>query len=189
VRFLELLSLAQLWAAPPAEAEKHAASITGIIFPLVNFLIFLYLVKLVYDKGIPGFPAPKELLRSRRQDIVDAINEADEGKKQAEEKVRNYQERLSRLAIEARQIQEALRAEGERGKVRLLAEAENLAAKIKADATFLTEQEVKVARQQIRAEIARVAQEAARKTLQRYFTQADQKRLVEEFLTQLGGAK
>src|SRR2546426_11023968 len=97
--------------------------------------------------------------------------------------------KLSRLAAEAREIQAALRAEGERERAKLVAEAEDLAAKIKVDAGFLAEQEVKIARRQIRAEIARLAQQAAQQVLQRHLTPADQKRLVEEFLTDLGGAR
>jgi F-type H+-transporting ATPase subunit b len=179
----ESLLLAQLWAAPSAHVEEHAASITGIIFPLINFLIFIYLVKRFL------MPLAKDYLRSRREEVISAVKGAGEGKRQAEEKVRDYQGRISRLAADAKQIQEALRAEGERERTKVLAEGQEMAVKIKVDAGFLAEQEIKVARQQIRAEIGRVAHEAARKALQGNLTAADQKRLVGEFLTQLGEVK
>ncbi len=183
MRLFELLFSAQLWAASSAEAEEHAASIIQLVFPLINFLIFLYLVKRFL------LPLAKDYFRSRREEILGAVEGADEEKRQAEEKLRDYQGKLSRLVAEAREIQAALRAEGERERAKLVAEAEDLAAKIKADAGFLAEQEVKIARRQIRAEIARLAQEAAQQVLQRHLTPADQKRLVEEFLTDLGGAR
>jgi F-type H+-transporting ATPase subunit b len=179
---LELLFSAQLWAASSAEAEKHAASITQLVFPLINFLIFLYLVKRFL------LPLARDYFRSRREEILSAVQGADEEKRQAEERLRDYQKRLSRLASEATEIQAASRAEGERQRAKLIAEARDLAAKIKADAGFLADQEAKIARQQVQAEIARLAQEAAQKVLQRHLTPGDQKRLVEEFLTELGGA-
>lgn len=180
---LEFVFSAQLWAAPAAHVEEHAPSVTQLIFPLINFLIFLYLVKRFV------LPLAGDYFRSRRQEILSAVHGAGEGKRAVEEKVRDYQGRLSRLAGEARQIQQALRVEGERERAKLLAEAEDLAAKVKADAGFLAEHEVKIARQQIRAEIARLAQEAARQALQRHLNPADHKRLVEEFLGDLRGVK
>jgi F-type H+-transporting ATPase subunit b len=178
---LEFLLLAPLWAASSAEGAEHAAPITQLIFPVINFLIFLYLVKRFL------LPLAKDHFRSRRKEILSAVQGADEEKRLAEEKLRDYRDKLSRLADEAREIQASLRTEGERERAKLVAEAEDLAAKIKTDAGFLAEQEVKIAQQKIRAEIARLAQAAAEKTLQRQLTLADQKRLMAEFLADLGG--
>jgi F-type H+-transporting ATPase subunit b len=183
VTLWEFVFSAQLWAAPAAHVEEHAPSVTQLIFPLINFLIFLYLVKRF------ALPPVRDYFRSRREEILSAVEGAGEGKRAVEVKVRDYQGRLSRLASEATQIQQALRGEGEREKAKLLAEAEDLAAKVKADAGFLAEQEVKMARREIRAEIARLAQEAAQKALERHLTPADQRRLVEEFLGDLRGVR
>lgn len=182
MRLLEMLFMAQAWAAS-AEVEEHAASITQLLFPFLNFLLFLYLVKRF------ALPLVKDYLRSRREEILKAVAEADAGKRQAEEKIRDYRERLARLASEAKGIQETLRAEGERDRARLIAAAKEQAAKIQTDAAFLVEQEVKVARHQVRVEIARVAEEAAKGLLQRQLTEADQRRLAEEFLSELGGTR
>jgi F0F1-type ATP synthase membrane subunit b/b' len=48
------------------------------------------------------------------------------------------------------------------------------------------EQELKVARYRLRSEIARLAQKAAESVLRAHLTEADQKRLVEEFVGKLG---
>lgn len=177
------LLMAELWASASTEGAAHGASVTQLLFPLINFLIFLYLVYRFL------LPQAKDYFRSRREEIASAVRGAGEGKREAEEKVQALRERISRLPAEAKRLQEELRTEGEREKARMLAEAEELAKKIKADAGFLAEQEVKIARRQIRSEIARFAQEAARKALQRHLSPADQKRLVEDFLTELGSAK
>jgi F-type H+-transporting ATPase subunit b len=178
-----LFPLAVLWAASSAPAEGHAAPLSQIIFPLINFLIFLYLVKRFL------LPHVKDHLRSRRAQIVDAVTEAEEGEKRAERMVQDYRDRLARLDAEAQEIRAALRADGMREKGKLLAEAERMAVKIKKDAEFVSQQEVKVAQQRLRAEIAQIAQGAAAKVIQACFTPADQKRLLEEFLREVGGTQ
>jgi F-type H+-transporting ATPase subunit b len=183
VRLLAFLSLSELWAAPSAVAEKHAASITQLIFPLINFLIFVYLLKRFLMPFVKGH------LRSRREEIAAAVKEADEARARAEALLRDYRRRLARLDEEGREIRDALSAEGERGKLKLIADAEELARRIKADADFLAEQEVKLARQQLMREIARLAREDAEKLVQGHLNPADQKRLVKEFLSGVGEAR
>lgn len=174
---LALLFLSELWASSPVGVEEHAASVTQLVFPLINFLIFLYLIKRFV------LPLIKSHLLSRREEIVAALGEADESKRQAEEMVRDYRARLARLGEESRKLREALRADGEREKAKLLREAEELASKIRVDADFLAEQEVKLARQKLREEIASLAQTAAQRLVQGHLTHDDQQRLVAEFLS------
>ncbi len=183
MRLFGILFLAELWAAPSAGVEEHAASVTELIFPLINFIIFVILVKRFL------FPFIREHLRSRREEILGAVKEADEGRKRAEALCRDYRGRLAGLGEETKGIRETLRAEGEREKAKLLAEAEQFAVKIKADADFLAEQEIKMARQQVREEMARIAQAAAEKVVQRHLTSSDQRRLVQEFLHEVGEVK
>jgi F-type H+-transporting ATPase subunit b len=183
VSLLNFLLMAPVWAAPSGELEGHGASIHQLIFPLINFVIFLYLINRFL------VPQAKDYFRSRREEIASTVRGAGEEKRAAEEKVRDLREQISRLPAYARRLREELRMEGEREKARMLADAAELAKKIKADAAFLAEQEIKVARQRIRSAIADAAQEAAQQTLRRHFTPADQKRLVEDFLTELREAK
>lgn len=175
-----LLVVSELWASSAAGVEEHAASVTELVFPLINFLIFLYLVRRF------ALPLVKGYLRSRREEIVAVLGEADESRRSAEAFVRDYRARLARIAEETTKIREELRVDGEREKGRLLSEAEELATKIKVDADFLAGQEVKLARQKLREEIARLAKEAAQKLIQAHLAPADQKRLVEEFLSGVG---
>ena len=93
---------------------------------------------------------------------------------------------MAHLEREVQSIHSSRRAEGEREKARLLEEAEALARKIKEDARFLAEQEVKIARQTIREEIATQAESAARELIQRNFTATDQGHLTEEFIRGIG---
>ncbi len=174
------LLLADLWGAASPVVEEHGAPISEVIFPLINFLIFLYLIKRFL------VPLMKEHIHSRREEILSAVNEADEGKKRAEKTVQEYQSRLARLTEEISGIRDMLRREGETEKGRLVQEAKDLAARMKQDTDFLVEQEIKLARHELRREIARRAEEAAANAIQRRLTEADQNRLADEFVAELG---
>lgn len=174
--FLGGLFAAELWAAAEAAAEGHEPSITGVFFPLINFLIFLYLGKRFV------VPLIRDHLRLRREQIRSAVEEAGGEKERAEAAVRDYRDRMGRLDQESKQILEGFSAEAERDRARLLAEAEELSRKVRSDAAFLGEQEVRAARHRLREEMAETAQAAAQELLKSRLTAEDQRRLAEDFL-------
>ncbi len=178
----ELFSLAEAWASA-AGAEHHAPSINQIWFPLINFLIFAYLIQQY------ALPLLRSFLLSRREEVVAAIQSAADDKRRAEAMVQEYRSRLVRLNEETKSIEESLRAEAEREKARLLSEAEATADKVKRDARFLADQEIKVARQQLRREMAETARGAASDLVRRHISAADQTRLVEDFIQSIGQAR
>ena len=159
--------------------EAHSSSIVELVFPLINFLIFAYLVKRF------GIPPLVQYLKTRREKIVNAVSSAADAKSQAESYVQKYRELLGRLEEEEERIKTECRAEAEREKARMLAAAEETAAKLKADAAFLAEQEVKIARHQVRVWLADAAQAAAAKAVQDHLTPDDQTRLVDDFTQQI----
>lgn len=173
---------AEAWAAS-AGAEAHAPSINEIWFPLVNFLIFAFLIK------IYALPLVRSYLMSRRGEVLAAIKAAAANKERAEALVQDYKARLARLNEESTSIQEALRAEAEREKAKLLKEADALVAKIRSDARFLSEQEVKVARHQMRQDMAETAKAKAVELVRRHISAADQTRLVDDFIQNIGQAR
>jgi len=179
---LELFVTAQVWAGEAAEhgVEHHAPSINDIWFPLGNFLIYAFiLVKF-------ALPLVRDFLNSRREEVVSTIAQAAAKKQAAEALVRDYQAKVAGLDKEIQTLQAMLRDEGEREKARLVGEAEALAVKIKQDALFLADQEVKIARQQLRQEMASQAEATARGLVERNLSAADQNRLAEEFIQSLG---
>lgn len=179
---LDLMAVAQAWASA-AEAEHHAPSIHDIWFPLVNFLIFAFIIKRF------ALPPVRDYLRSRREEVVRTLEAAAESKRRASAIVQDYRWRLAHLDEEVQSLQSSLRAEGERESAKLLQDGEALARKIKADARFLAEQEVKMARQQIREEMAQEAAVLGREIIQRNMSPADQGRLVEDFIQNVGQAR
>jgi F-type H+-transporting ATPase subunit b len=182
VNILDLFTTAQLWASEAAShgAEHHAPSINDIWWPLGNFLIYAFiLVKF-------ALPLVRDFLKSRREEVVSTIAQASAKKQQAEAFVSDYKTKMAGLDKQIQTLQATLRDEGERDKARLVSEAQSLALKIKADAQFLADQEVKIARQQVRQEMADQAEAAARELVQRNLSSADHSRLAEEFIQSIG---
>ena len=173
--------LAEASAAAATGAEGHAPSMTSLIFPVINFLIFVFLI---YRFALP--PARRYLV-ARRDEILAAVRSAHESKENADSALGSFRDRLASADDETKTLLETLRAEGEREKAKILREAEELAANIRADADFVSQQEIKVARQQIREEIARIAKGAAENTIRANLRAADQERLVGQFLQGIEG--
>jgi F-type H+-transporting ATPase subunit b len=182
VTLIEFLTVAPAWASA-AEAEHHAPSIHDIWFPLANFLIYAFIiVKFV-------LPLVRDFLKSRREEVVNTIAQASAKKAEAEALVSEYQNKLAGIDREIQAIQASLRDEGEREKAKLLNEASLLAAKVKEDARFLADQEIKIARQKVRQEMAEQAEANARTLIQRNLSAADQNRLVQDFIQNIGRAQ
>jgi F-type H+-transporting ATPase subunit b len=181
-KLLELFVTAQVWAGEAAEhgAEHHALSINDIWFPLGNFLIYLFIIVKF------ALPLVRDFLKSRREEVVSTIAEASAKKQAAEAIVNDYKTKLAGLDKEIQSMQAALRDEGEREKAKLVNEAQTTAVKIKEDAQFLADQEVKIAKQKVRQDLADQAESAARELVQRNLSVADQVRLADEFLQNIG---
>lgn len=175
----ELFFTAQAWASSAA-GEPHGPSIHEIWFPLGNFLIFAFIIVRYALPLVRGF------LHSRRDEVLATIEESAAKKRQAEALVLNYQARLADLDKESAAIQASLRDDGEREKSKLFSDAQTLAAKITEDARFLADQEFRMARQKMREEMAGRAEALARELVQRNLSPADQGRLVEDFIQNIG---
>ena len=184
MNWMSLIFVAPAWAATAAGGgEPHGAPFSQIIFPLINFLIFFYLLKRFV------FPTVRDHLRSRRETIVTEVQEAEASRTEAESQLQQYRSHLSRLQEEAERIHQTIREDAEREKDKLLRDARELAEKIKADANSRAEQEFRIARQELREEMARMAEIAVVEALQKHQSPEDQRRWVEEFVEGIGGTR
>ena len=179
--FFGIFTIAQAWAA--GGAEHHTPSITEVIFPALNFLIYLAIIVKF------AFPPIRSYLKNRRDEVVATMTQASAKKAAAQALVAEYKAKLAALDQQVRSLQATLREEGERDKAKLLGDANTMAAKIKADASVLADQEVKMARQKIREDMAVQAEATARALLQRNLSADDQNRLADEFIQSIGQAR
>jgi F-type H+-transporting ATPase subunit b len=182
VSVLDLFSAANAWASA-AGAEHHTPTIGEVILPAINFAIY---AAVIYYFALP---AVRNLLRSRREEMVATIAQASAKRQQAEALVGEYRAKIARVEQEALSIQADVRDGAEREKTKILSEAETLAAKLRDDARFLADREVQVARETLRAEMASDAEALARDLVQRNISPADHGRLAQEFIQQIGKAQ
>src|SRR3972149_5518229 len=98
MRLLLGLWITQAWAAGSGAEEAHGVSWFQLIFPLVNFLIFAYLIKRYLLPVLRGY------LRERRGRVVSAAEEGEEERGGAEGGVQDYGGRLARLEAEAQEL-------------------------------------------------------------------------------------
>lgn len=176
-----VLLVAELWAA--AGTEKHASAIAELVFPLINFLIFAYIV---WRYGVPFL---RRHLRSKREQILASVESAAQSQRRARERFEEYRGKLARLDEEMRKLRDELREEGERERARLLQQAEELSKRIRAEAGWVADWEVRVARQKVREELARRVQESAEQLVKAHLAPSDQRRMVEDFLSRVGGER
>ena len=179
--FLGLFTIAQAWAA--GGAEHHVPAISEVIFPALNFLIYAFIIIKF------ALPPVRSFLQNRRDQVVATMAQASAKKAAAQALVDEYKAKLAALDQQVRSLQATLRQEGERDKAKLVGEANAMAVKIKADASILADQEVKMARQKIREDMAIQAEATARALLQRNLSVDDQNRLADEFIQSIGQAR
>ncbi len=147
---------------------------------LLNFAALIFvLVKLLGGPIMNG-------LKDRKNRIAKDIEEAARMKKEAEKRAEKYQAQLEGLGADQEATKKALLEAGEADKKRIVREAEEKAARLERDAAQLLEQESRQRKQDLTRETVEAALVAAEELLKKGMTQADQERLAEEFLKELG---
>lgn len=149
---------------------------------LVNFglLVFIY-VRF-------GKQPIADALKERRTTIAKDIEQAAKILGEAKGRAKVYQAKLAQKDDDAEVAKTGLIEAGKTEKERIVQEAEEKAARLKRDAAFLMEQEVKQLKVDLVKETVEKAIAEAESMLKRGVTQADQERLAEEYLATLGQA-
>jgi F-type H+-transporting ATPase subunit b len=180
-------------ASSPSSSNEHvlAAEESGggsflvspdvglMIWTLVVFVISMYIL----SKG--RVPKIAEALDKRQQAIEDAIDTAEQTRTEAQRLLEEYRERLSDARGQADDIVARARKTAENNEAESVAEAKRKREEMLAQARRDIQQETRRAIQEIRAEVADLTVMATEKVTRKTLTADDQKRLVEEALSEL----
>jgi F-type H+-transporting ATPase subunit b len=147
---------------------------------LVNFGILVAGYYLVGKKPIAAG------LQGRRDRISREIDEAQKMRLEAEVRAKTYQAKLETLDAELVTLREALVQGGQAERDRIVSEASAKADRMRKDAAFLIQQEAKQVRVELQRETVLAAVAAAEELLKKRITPADQERLAEDYLADLG---
>jgi F-type H+-transporting ATPase subunit b len=146
---------------------------------VINFLVLVGLLAWVIRKK--GNPA----LAARRAEVEKELAEAQRLRAEAEKRHMETATRLEKLDQEMLQIRGDMIKAGEAERDRIVAQAEEKAARVRKDTTFLIEQQMKQLRKDLTHQAASAAVVAAQELLQERTTDADQDRLAEAYLNRL----
>jgi F-type H+-transporting ATPase subunit b len=163
-------------AGEEAHHGAHAASMSELILPTINFAIFAFiLVKYVV-------PALREYLRRRAADIVSAAATSRTLLGEAEALLAAARARANGVASERETIRSDVVTAATRQAERLHEQAEETGKRRLADAALVAEQERRRALEEVRAEIAALATSLAESRLRAVLSSDDQRTFVQQFL-------
>jgi F-type H+-transporting ATPase subunit b len=152
----------------------------GIMFwTLVVFGVSLF----VLNKAV--FPRIRDALDARQRVIEESIDTAAQLKTEADEVLADYRERLKEARVQAEGILERARSTAEAGQKRAIDEAKERREELLEQTRRDVEAETRRAISEIRAEVANLTILATEKVTRKHLNDDDQKRLVEEALSEL----
>ncbi len=183
----KLAAVALTFAAPAmalADEEahhggEHAWDTTALVASGVNFVILIALFVFLFKNSLNNF------LKERKASVERELNEAARLKAEAEAKHKEYSERLAKLDSELEQIKKDMIATGTKERDRIVAEAEQKAARMRREAEFVVEQQVKQLREDLTREAVEAAIAAAEVLVTKATTSFDHQRLAQEYLASL----
>jgi F-type H+-transporting ATPase subunit b len=182
-----LASIANTLVLAQAEAEGEEEGGSFLVTPDVGLMIWTLLVFgismfLLYRFA---FPRITEALDKRQRAIEDSIDTAERIRKEADEVLAEYRERLAEARGQADEIVSRARRTGEAAENEIIAEARAKREEMMEQTRRDIEAETRRAIQEIRAEVAGLTVLATEKVARKALTSEDQKKLVDEALAEL----
>jgi len=150
-----------------------------IFWEVVSFAILFFVL---YKFAFPGILS---VLEEREKKIKESLDQAERHRSEAEQRLKEYEAKLSAVSKEAEGIMTSAKERAQRlleeNEQRLTAEAE----RIKGDATREIDQERRKAVHEIRTQTTDLALMVAEKVVERSLTDADHRKLADEALAAL----
>jgi len=174
-----VLVAAVAWAAGGEEHVDTKAQLIDFAWRIVNFAILLFILyKLMWKKM-------KSFFAGRREGIKASLEEAAVVKADAENKFKEYDEKIKKAEEEIQGISAMIKAQGEEEKKRIIADAERASVKMKEDAKARMDQELKKAKNELRLEASELAVQMAEDILKKKVTKEDHEGMVREYLDRM----
>ena len=177
-----MLSVTLIAAAFGAEGgEEGGGSVMSWVWKIVNFGILVFLLVKFLGKPLTAF------LRERKELIEKSIKESQEAKELAKKALSEVEERLKLKDKELEEIMAISKSSGDTERNRLIEEGERLKVAIVQQAKANIEQEVKTAKETIKAEAVEAAMQLAEEKIKARMTTGEQDRLLQESIKLLEG--
>ena len=150
-----------------------------MIWTVLAFLVALFILRKY------AFPQISQALEKRQHLIEESIDTAQRTKDEADEILAEYRERLKEARAQAEEIVSRARKAGEAAERQSLEDARGTREELLAQTRRDIEAETNRAIAEIRREVADLTVAATERVTRKTLTEADQRRLVEEALSEL----
>jgi F-type H+-transporting ATPase subunit b len=167
---------------PLTSSEKEEPMSAPFVLMVLNFVVLLVILAKF------GGPAARKMAESRSDQIKSALDDASKLRDQAKAKLDEYTAKLAASDAEIKKMIDGIRADAEEDRKRVMATAEAQAIALKKDAEERIAAEISRARHALSREVAIAAASAAEKLLKDKTTAGDQTKLVDGFISDLGGS-
>ncbi|MBU4262028.1 MAG: F0F1 ATP synthase subunit B [Proteobacteria bacterium] len=128
-----------------------------------------------------------DALKGRQQGIAAEFEDLETRRAEAERNYKEYEARLAGIDDELKTMVEKAVAQGQVEKARIIEEANRAAEGIKRQAEMVVQNEIAEAKRRLKTEIADQAAIMAEEIIKKNLQDTDQNKLVEDYLTKLGG--
>ncbi len=163
--------------------EALGMSLKEFIFYLVNFLILAgVLGKFLYKPFL-------NLMDSRKQSIIDAIDNAEAVNRRADEKMANYDRKIAKLEEEGREIIKEAKIKADEQANEIIEKANRRASQIMTRAEKQIEKEREKAVMEMKEQIAVLSMMAAQKIMERDIEVNGQDEIIEQVLEEAGASE
>lgn len=125
-------------------------------------------------------------LHGRRQAIIEKFEDLEAQKSEAERVYREYEGKLAKIDAEVQTIINNAVQQGEAEKARIIEDANRAAGDIQRQAEMAIQHELTEAKLKLRGEIAEQAVRMAEDLIKQNLKEADQARMVEDYLERVG---
>jgi F-type H+-transporting ATPase subunit b len=173
-----------VFAAEAGGEEEGGSFLVEPGIGLMVWTLFLFGVSLFILWKV-AFPRIQEALDRRQKAIEDAIDTAERTRREADELLAEYRERLTAARQQADEIVARARKAGEQAEADLVVKGKQRREELLEQARKDIETETRRAIQEIRAEVADLTILATEKVTRKTLTAEDQRRLVEEAVAEL----
>lgn len=175
----QLIGLLAAAGGHAEEAAHHGINwwVLGSMF--TNFVLFFgfLFVKLKKPVGTA--------LENRRTDMAKRLEEAQAKQREAEARLAEYKEKLSNLEGEVKRVVASYEAEAKADAERMQADTEKAIERLQRESEIHIQQEVRKAETLIRDSAVKATLEAAESLIKDRITDADHRRLVDQYISNL----
>lgn len=180
-----LLGLAVVFCASLAHASGGEGGIPrekwlDLLWRTLNFAGLLAILIVALKKPVSN------ALKNRRQEIIEKFADLEAQKTEAERIYKEYEAKLSKIDAEVESIISSAVKQGEAEKIRIIEDANRAAGDIQRQAEMAIQYELAEAKLTLRSDIAEQAVQMAEDLIKQNLKEADQTKMVEDYLEKVG---